>query len=118
MSLFQKKNEEDHEDGEDVVVQSLVSPPAEYTKTRIELMGGFVVFAYKMFRLIGCVVLAGLTIVTLVPDTQGRSGNFMDLFVKNVVGSDEAKFSGTLAICLTYVRFTPLFFEEDHFLIV
>lgn len=105
----------DEEEEEDVTVEPTVSPHTGIisdVKTHIESMGGPTIFAYKVLRLVGCLVLVVLTIVTLVIDEEERekSDGFGVARKKHKGRKKKKSKSGftdaewlQVALCLTYV---------------
>ena len=65
------------EEEEEAITEPAASPHAGIIndiKTHVHSMGGPVIFTYKVLRLLGCLVLVVLTIVTLVIDEEQRTG--------------------------------------------
>ena len=81
-------------------------------KAHIDSMGGSIVFFYKMLRFVGCLVLVGLTIATLVLDEHQRgNGGLLSQLRKRKEKKAKKRPSPTfttsewlqIALALTYV---------------
>lgn len=77
--LSSKGKYEPLEDEEETAVDHSVATPHEGVlsdlKLHIKLMGGAQIFFYKVLRLLGCLTLVALTIVTLVVDENAKEGS-------------------------------------------
>ena len=81
-------------------------------KLHANKMGGVTIFTYKLLRLFGCLILVGLTIVTLIVDEQERATGLIEVWKKRSKKGQWKSSSGftkaewqQVALGLFYVRY-------------
>ncbi|KAH8120523.1 hypothetical protein DFH11DRAFT_1560461 [Phellopilus nigrolimitatus] len=120
---LQRQGADDVANGEleedEAIVEAEASPHAGIIadiKAHVNSTGGPVIFFYKMLRMVGCLVLVGLTIVTLIIDEHEREIGLLMILKKKKKGNRKkaAPFSDSfsdaewlqVALCLAYTYAT------------
>ena len=114
-SRVSRSNKETVEETDETTTHEVIEHGGIFAdiKMHVNEKGGPVIFAYKTLRLIGCLILVGLTIATLLMDENDRQTGFLESLKKkgkkkkkHAPSSDEFTKAEWMqvALCLFYVR--------------